>query len=191
MTPAPDDPKAALRKQAYAARKAAFDTRETTDAIARATAHLLEVVGDLSGAVIAGYMPIRTEIDPIPAMTHLAGRNRIGVPVIQGAGQPLLFREWRSGARMIDGPFGAQVPEAGDDLTPNILIVPLVGFDTGLNRLGYGGGFYDRTLERLRRSGTVRAIGFAFAAQELPGVPVEPTDQLLDHLVTEAGIRSA
>jgi 5-formyltetrahydrofolate cyclo-ligase len=83
---------------------------------------------------------------------HGAGA-RVCVPVIAGAGQPLDFREWLPGCAMVEGPFKALVPERGDWLTPDALIVPLVGFDRALNRLGYGGGFYDRTLARLRGLG--------------------------------------
>ena len=76
------------------------------------------------------------------------------------------------------------MPEGGEWLVPDTLIVPLVGFDRALNRLGYGGGFYDRTLARLEHA---EAVGYAFAAQELRGIPVEPTDYALDALVTERG----
>jgi 5-formyltetrahydrofolate cyclo-ligase len=182
MTNAPD-PKGPLRRQAFDARKAAF--AEAGTHVPRATVHLLERIGTAGSRVIAGYMPIRTEIDPLPAMAALHGAGaRVCVPVIAGAGQPLDFREWLPGCAMVEGPFKALVPESGDWLTPDALIVPLVGFDRALNRLGYGGGFYDRTLARLE--GSV-AIGFAFAAQELRGIPVEPTDHRLDAIVTEQG----
>ena len=181
-----DDPKAALRRIAYDARKSAFAA--AADLVPRATGHLLQAIGVARGRIIAGYMPIRTEIDPLPAMAALhAGGARICVPVIAGAGQPLDFREWTPGCALVEGPFKAMVPADGDWLTPDTLIVPLVGFDAALNRLGYGGGFYDRTLARLRSAGQAEAIGYAFSAQELPALPVEPTDQPLDALVTEHG----
>ncbi|MBF9032403.1 5-formyltetrahydrofolate cyclo-ligase [Rhodobacterales bacterium HKCCE3408] len=175
--------KSAHRTRAFAARKSAFEAGLGAGAADR----LLAEIGPVSGAVVAGYMAMRTEIDPLPAMEALSRNNRICVPVIEAAGQPLKFREWRPDAEMVDGPFGARVPAGGDWLTPGILIVPLVAFDRRLNRLGYGGGFYDRTLAGLRAAGPVRAIGFAFAAQELPEVPTEPTDQRLDAVVTETG----
>lgn len=180
----PNDRKAALRKAAYAARKQAH----AAGRIDAATRALLAEIGPAAGQVISGYMPIRTEIDPVPAMTALAARNRLCVPVIEAAGRPLRFREWAPGCAMVDGPFGARVPETGDWLVPAILIVPLVAFDARANRLGYGGGFYDRTLEGLRAAGPVRAIGFAYAAQRLADLPLEPTDQRLDAVVTEAGV---
>jgi 5-formyltetrahydrofolate cyclo-ligase len=178
--------KATLRRNAFDARKSAF--ADSGAQIARATEHLLERIGQPAGRIVSGYMPIRTEIDPRPAMAalHRAGA-RICVPVIAGAGLPLDFREWTPECSLVEGPFKAMVPEGGDWLIPDTLIVPLVGFDRSLNRLGYGGGFYDRTLSRLRAAGRVEAIGFAFAAQELPHVPADDTDQPLDALVTEQG----
>jgi len=181
-------PKAALRKAAHAAREAAFGKRAATGAVAKATSHLLSAIGDRRGAVVAGYMPIRSEMDPLPAMTVLARTARLCVPVIQGAGRPLVFREWTPDAAMRDGPFGARVPRTGAVLRPSVLIVPLVGFDARANRLGHGGGFYDRTLADLRARGPVLALGLAYAAQAFPALPVAPTDQPLDAVVTEAGI---
>jgi 5-formyltetrahydrofolate cyclo-ligase len=86
------------------------------------------------------------------------------------------------------GPFGAQIPIADEFFEPEIVIVPLVAFDTNGGRLGYGGGFYDRTLELLRSKRATLAIGFAFAGQEATGLPLEPTDQPLDMIVTENGV---
>lgn len=176
--------KAALRKKAFTARAEAFERGSVADA----NAALLAEIGPVEGKVIAAYMAMRTELDPTPAMRALAEANLICVPVIEAKAQPLKFREWRPGCRMVDGPFGARVPEGGDWLEPEIVIAPLVAFDRGCNRLGYGGGFYDRTLEQLRAKRPTRAIGFAYAAQELEGLVVEPTDQLLDAVVTEAGV---
>ena len=87
------------------------------------------------------------------------------------------------------GDFGALIPVEGAWVEPQVLIVPLVGFDARGYRLGYGGGFYDRTLEGLRARGEVLAVGFAFAAQEMAEVPIEPTDQRLDVMVTETAVR--
>ncbi len=176
--------KADARKAAFARRKAA----RSADADARATAHLLSVLTPLKGAALAGYMPIRTEIDPIPAMAALASFGPVGVPVIQGEGQALKFREWSPGCMMQDGPFGAQVPVKGVWVTPQVLIVPLVAFTPQAMRLGYGGGFYDRTLEGLRAQGPVTAIGYAYSAQLAETLPLEDTDQPLDMVVTEQGV---
>ena len=172
--------KAEARRAAFGARKSAFAAGQ-----GEACAHLLAALTRFSGAPLAGYLPIRTEIDPRPAMA--AHRGAVGVPVIAGEGLPLTFRSWTPETPLISGPFGAYVPETGAEITPRVLIVPLVAFGRRGFRLGYGGGFYDRTLERLRAAGPVTAIGFAFAAQELDTVPTEPTDQPLDLIVTETG----
>lgn len=173
--------KTAARKTAFAARKAAHAAGQG-DAANR----LAQVLAQHAGKTIAGYMPMRTEIDPLPAMA--AHRGPVCVPVILGPARPLDFRRWTPEAPMIVGDFGALIPAEGDSLIPDILIVPLVAFDRRLYRLGYGGGFYDRTLEQLRARRPTLAIGFAFAAQELPAVPTEPTDQPLDLIVTDQGI---
>ena len=174
--------KAAARKAAFAARKAAFAAGQGA-----AADHLAKALAPYAGKVLAGYMPMRTEIDPLPAMA--AHRGPVCVPVILGPNRPLAFRQWTPEAKMVPGDFGALIPETGDWLEPEVVIVPLVAFDAQLYRLGYGGGFYDRTLEGLRAKRPTPAIGFAFAAQELPAVPIEPTDQQLDLIVTEAGAR--
>ena len=173
-----------------AARQAAFGRRKEAHGaglVGRA-GHLSQVLAGYRGVPLAGYMPIRTEISPLPAMEEAAAHGPVGVPVITGAGQPLKFSEWAPGCAMRDGPFGAQIPEIDRFFEPEILIVPLVAFDRRGGRLGYGGGFYDRTLEQLRAKRATLAIGFAYAAQEADSLPLEPTDQALDMIVTEQGV---
>lgn len=177
------DAKAQARKEAFARRKAAFAAQGPGSADL-----LRDVLAQFSGCRIAGYLPIRTEIDPRPAMAAAASKGPVGVPVIQSAGQPLRFRAWTPDAPLIEGPFGAHVPEAGRWIVPQLLIVPLVAFTRSGARLGYGGGFYDRTLALLRKDSDVTAIGFAFAAQEAGTLPQEPTDAPLDRIVTEAEV---
>ena len=137
---------------------------------------------------VAGYLPIRSEIDPRPAMLALAGLGyRVCVPVIEGRGRPLAFRAWTPGAATERGPFGVEMPVAGELVEPDVLLVPMLAFDARGHRLGYGGGFYDRTIGALRARREVQALGFAYAAQELPAVPDGETDMRLDAIVTEAG----
>lgn len=173
-----------------AARKDALDRRRRAHAAAApgAAARLSEVLAGYRGVPLAGYMAIRTEIDPLPAMEEAAAHGPVSVPVIEAPGLPLRFARWEPGCAMVDGPFGARVPAAPDWITPEIVIVPLVAFDAQGGRLGYGGGFYDRTLEQLRARRATLAIGFAYDAQEAAALPIEPTDQPLDLLVTETRV---
>ncbi|MEM7506459.1 MAG: 5-formyltetrahydrofolate cyclo-ligase [Pseudomonadota bacterium] len=187
MSDALSDRKAALRKAAFARRKTAHAA--TPDAGQRAAEHLLASRFLTGAAVVSAYCPIRTEIDPMPLMRRLsAAGHRICVPVIQGEGLALQFREWHPDVAMEEGPFGAAVPVGTDWLAPDLVIAPLVAFDREGGRLGYGGGFYDRSLEEMRRVKPTLAIGYAFAAQEVPDLPREPTDQPLDAIVTEEGM---
>lgn len=175
--------KAAARKAAFARRKPLFEKANAAQA-----GYLSEVLAGYRGVPLSGFMPIRTEIDPLPAMSEAAAYGAVGVPVITGKDQPLRFARWTPDARMVPGPFGASVPEALDFIEPEIVIVPLLAFSKTGGRLGYGGGFYDRTLEGLRAKRSTLAIGFAFAGQQVEEVPLEPTDQPLDLIITETGV---
>ena len=177
-----DDLKTAARKAAFAVRKQAFAAGQ-----GQAAEILADYLATRRGCVLAGYMPMRTEIDPLPAMAVHQGA--VGVPVILGAGMPLRFREWGPGVAMVAGEFGALVPADGPWVEPEVLIVPLLAFDARGYRLGYGGGFYDRTLAGLRARHGVRAVGFAFGAQEVEAVPIDGFDERLDAVVTETGVR--
>ncbi len=175
--------KAAARKAAFARRKPLFDAANAAQA-----GQLSAVLAGHRGVPVSGFMPIRTEIDPRPAMAEASAYGPVGVPVIEAAAQPLRFARWTPDAAMRAGPFGAQVPEVLEFFEPEIVIVPLLAFDRRGGRLGYGGGFYDRTLQMLRARRATLAIGFAFAGQEVDEVPLERTDQPLDLIVTEAGV---
>ncbi len=179
--------KKTARKQAFAARKAA---QSPTASIA-ASGHLTAFLSTQpKGSIVAGYMPIQTEIDPRPTQTALCDLGyRLCLPVIQGHNKPLVFREWTPESGMIEGDFGALIPRGGDYLTPDIAIIPLVGFDAKGARLGYGGGFYDRTLAEIETQKNVLKVGFAFAGQEIASVPTDRFDQYLDAIVTENGVR--
>lgn len=170
--------KAALRARALAARNRGGDP-------AALTGHLIAALAPYSGAVLAGYWPMRNEADPRPAMAAHAGP--VCLPVVPGRAAPLLFRRW-AGEPLEPGPFGTFHPAASQPLLrPRVLIVPLAGFDRAGHRIGYGGGYYDRTLQLLRESGPVTALGLAFAVQEMPAIPAEPLDQPLDLIVTDTG----
>lgn len=183
----PADHKAAARAQARALRAAAYTTAQPGPALDLLETEAVRLTP--RGGCIAGYAAIRSEIDPRPVMERLHTRGfRLCLPVVDGPAQPLTFRVWSPDTPMIVGDFGAMIPETDQMAVPDLLIVPLLAFDTLGYRLGYGGGFYDRTLERLRAVRPVVALGFAYAAQRMDRVPIEPTDQPLDAIVTEAGI---
>ena len=179
---------ATLTKRKDAARKAAFARRKVAhDSGVGTAAYLSAFLAGHRGVPLAGYMAMRTEIDPTAAMEEASAHGPVGVPMILGAGQPLKFRLWEPGVEMIAGEFGAFIPVEGDWMTPEIVIVPLVAYDLTGGRLGYGGGFYDRTLEGLRANQATLAIGFAYTAQQADSIPLEPTDQPLNLMITESG----
>ncbi len=180
-----------LSAQKDAARKAAFGRRKVAHMSGlgqAACANLTEFLAPYLGQPISAYMAIRTEVDPLEVMKKLDLIGPVGVPVIQGAHRPLEFHRWRDGCDMQDGPFGARIPRVDELVVPKVVILPMLAFDLAGHRLGYGGGYYDRTLELLRAAGPVLAVGFAYGAQQVESLPVEPTDQPLDVIVTEAGV---
>lgn len=170
--------KAALRVAALAAR-----AERGGDQAAAAT-RLRGVLVPFAGQVLAGYWPMRGEADPLPAMATHDGPCCL--PVVPGRDTPLIFRAWAPGAPLDAGPFGTRHPRGSAAvLVPQALIVPLAAFDAAGHRIGYGGGYYDRTLAALRAAGPVTAIGFAFASQQIARVPSGPFDQQLDLVVTD------
>ncbi len=159
-------------------------------------ANLLEVISASVGKgkiqeEVAGYWPMRSEIDIVAAMVVLAGRGMaLSLPVVIGKTLPLEFRRWSPQAdRLEKGAFGTRHPGTSAMIVrPHVVLVPLLAFDRQGHRLGYGGGFYDRTLLQMRESGSVVAVGVGYAGQELEAVPNEAHDQSLDWIVTETEI---
>ena len=183
----------ATKKQA--ARKASMVTRKAAHASVQgagetAAAHLLTWLETAPPVhFVSGYMPIHTELDILPAMHALHARGyAVSVPVIIGKAQPLRFCEWTPDSVMVDGPFGAKVPESGAWQRPDLLLCPMLAFDPSGQRMGYGGGFYDRSIAELKAEKPVQALGYAFAAQQVESLPHEATDMPLDGVVTENGI---
>lgn len=183
------DQKATLRIIMLARRKARSDalTPQEQEALNH---HIINAVTPLytPRSVIAGYVPIAGESNVLPAMAGLAGRGAITcLPVMDEATHSLTFRQWKPGDALAPGPRGTQHPKASaTPVTPTILLVPLLAFDAQGGRLGMGAGYYDRTLHALRVANPdTKAIGVAFAVQEVEQVPVEETDERLDKIVTE------
>ena len=141
----------------------------------------------MPGAVVAGYSPIRSEIDPAPLMQELAARGmRLALPVITARDSPLGFRLWAANDKLLRGPLGILEPSPdAAEIVPDIVLVPLAAFDRLGHRIGYGAGHYDRTLARLRDSKKIIAIGLAFAVQEIETIPALPHDVALDYVLTE------
>ena len=138
---------------------------------------------------IAGYLPIRTEIDPRPAMESLLQEGRsICVPVVETPGKSLKFREWNPCSNLVKAAYGVAIPEKGRWINPCVIVVPLLAYDRNGRRLGYGGGYYDRTIAEYRATNSAVAVGFAFSGQELDCVPADEFDQMLDAVVTECGV---
>jgi 5-formyltetrahydrofolate cyclo-ligase len=185
-TPAtPTDEKARLRREAIA-RRAALATAERTGAAQIIAAREFPVPIPL-GVIVAGFSPLKGEIDPIPLMRSLAENGaRLALPVVAGRGRPLVMRAWSFGEPLAAGVWGIREPlPKAPAVEPDILIVPLLAFDRRGHRLGYGAGYYDMTINALRAAKAVAAVGIAFAMQEIDAVPTTPRDARLDLVLTE------
>ena len=143
------------------------------------------------GAVVSAFIAIGDETDPGPLLDRLRARGHtIVLPRVVGKNKPLDFHIHAAGAALVPGGFGLSEPSRDwPKADPDVLVVPLLAFDPAGYRLGYGAGFYDRTLARLRAERTVLAAGFAFSGQEVPHVPHHDGDERLDWVVTEIGAR--
>lgn len=141
-------------------------------------------------AAVSIFLPIRDEPDTLPLIAALAGSGlRTALPATPPRGEPLRFRAWGLGDATVPGRFGTVEPAPdAPELDPDVLFVPLAAFDRRGYRLGYGAGYYDGALRRLRRLKPIVAVGVAFAVQEVDAVPTEPHDERLDAVVTEHGL---
>jgi 5-formyltetrahydrofolate cyclo-ligase len=177
--------KTELRRQALARRDTlpAVERQQAAETIA-ARAFPVAVA---PGTIVAGFMPMKSEINPLPLLRALADAGaRLALPVVAGQGKPLIMRAWAFGEPLGAGVWGIREPEpAAPEVAPDILIVPLLAFDRAGQRVGYGAGYYDRTIAALRAKQAVLAIGLAFAAQEIAAVPATPHDAPLDLVLTE------
>jgi 5-formyltetrahydrofolate cyclo-ligase len=182
----PPQSKDSLRTIALAARDALSPALRTDAAAAVAARGLPFAVA--AGAVVAGYAPIRSEFDPMPLLRKLADAGaRLALPVIMGRDQPLQFRGFSIGQALQPGPLGILQPTAASvELAPDILLVPLAAFDRSGHRIGYGAGYYDRSIEALRGRNQAMAVGLAYTVQEIDAIPALPHDAALDYVLTEA-----
>ncbi len=139
------------------------------------------------GAVVAGYSPIRSEIDPLPLMRKLAaGGAKLALPAVTARGLSLIFRAWSPSEKLLLGSLGILEPSpAAAEVVPDVMLVPLAAFDRLGHRIGYGAGYYDYTFSHLRKIKAVAGIGLAFAVQEIKTVPALSHDVALDYVLTE------
>jgi 5-formyltetrahydrofolate cyclo-ligase len=186
LTSTAPDLKAALRRNALARRRAAAPELKARLA-ERLVFEGLRLARLWMPAVVSGFHPIRDEPDTIALLGALVGEGfDVALPVVTGRETHLDFRLWRPGEPTAPGPMGIPEPlDTSPAVDPDLLFVPLACFDRRGRRIGYGAGFYDRSLDRLRRMKAIRAVGVAYGVCEVASVPYEVHDQLLDAVVTE------
>jgi 5-formyltetrahydrofolate cyclo-ligase len=181
----------------------AEDKRKARSAASKRRAAAHEQLKDIAGRVLAerglpaglhhgtgvvsGFVPYKSEIDTFPLLDRLRRDGwRTALPIVIAAEQPLIFRAWAPGDALVPGAWDIPIPtEDAPEVFPDVLLVPMLAFDRRGYRLGYGGGFYDRTLEKLRKLKNVAAVGVAYQAQMVEAVPLGPFDAPLDYVMTE------
>jgi len=178
-----------LRSKARAQRA---ELARANPGIALRLAEHVEALNIHGGSVIGAYIAVKDEADPFLLLERLIAKNcAVALPRVIAKDEPLAFHRWKRGDKLEKGAFEILEPSEDTPLAfPHIVLVPLLAFDARGHRLGYGGGFYDRTLDFLRANSTVRAIGVAYAGQEVPELPREDHDHVLDAIITENGIRA-
>jgi 5-formyltetrahydrofolate cyclo-ligase len=182
------DIKAEARKAAAKIRKAAHEALKDA-APQLLAAQNFPLQPTLTRKVVSAFYPYKSEIDTRALLGNLAGEGwTTCLPIVIALGEPLIFRRWMPGQPTVPGMW--DIPQPTDDaelVEPDVLLVPMMAFDRNGFRLGYGGGFYDRTLEVLRAKKTITAIGVAYSAQEVDSVPHDSHDQALNYVLTEKG----
>lgn len=188
MTGQPDSAKDAIRRDTLAKRDALPPAERM--AAAGIIAERKFPVPVPPGAIVSGFAPMKSEINPLPLMKKLAEAGAsLALPVIAGRGKPLIMRAWDFGGALKAGQWGIREPvKDAPEVDPDILLVPLSAFDRRGHRIGYGAGYYDMTIARLRAKKSVVAVGLAFALQEIGEVPATGRDEALDYVLTEREI---
>jgi len=178
--------KAALRAHMRTARSGVHPL-EAASAARAVRDRFLGAIEVPQNAIVAAYAAFGGELDPLPLLEALAAKGvALALPVVEAKGAPLVFRAWAPGAPLVPHRFGMAEPSRdAPAVVPDIVVAPLFAFDRQGYRLGYGGGYYDRTLAALRKRSRVLAVGIGFAVQETPNVPRAPHDVPLDWIVTE------
>jgi 5-formyltetrahydrofolate cyclo-ligase len=177
--------KTQIRRDAVA-RRDALPAADRAAAAAAIAARPLPVAVP-AGATVSGFSPLKSEINPVPLMRAFAAAGAtLALPVVAGRGQPLTMRSWNFGEPLVSGVWGIrEPPPSAPEVFPDVLIVPMLAFDRTGQRIGYGAGYYDMTIARLRGMKPVVALGIAYAAQEIAQVPSTSRDATLDLVLTE------
>ena len=180
------------RKIAISKRRKIYEALHQEEYAKRITYFFNEwVSGQKSVFVVALYHPVNSEINPLSLIEYLDTKNKtICLPMVVNKKQPLIFKPWRPEKKMVIGHYGIPVPDNDQTLIPDLIICPLLAYDSKGTRLGYGGGFYDRTLYNLRKNfkKKIIAVGLSYSSQNYNGLlPIEKTDEKLDAILTESG----
>jgi 5-formyltetrahydrofolate cyclo-ligase len=177
--------KAVLRQEAIA-RRDALSPGERQQAAEMIAAREFPLAVS-PGTIVSGFMPLKSEINPLSLMRKLAAAGaQLALPIVSGRGKPLIMRAYAFGDELAAGQWGIRQPTTeAPEVAPDVLLVPLLAFDRAGHRLGYGAGYYDMTINSLRARKPVTAIGLAFAAQEIDAVPITARDARLDLVLTE------
>jgi 5-formyltetrahydrofolate cyclo-ligase len=180
--------KAVIRREVQARRDALPPDLRT--AAAQAIAARPFPVPVRAGAIVSGFMPVKSEINPLPLMRVLAESGaQLALPAVIGRGQPLIMRAFTFGEPLAPGVWGIREPRPDAlQVDPDVVIAPLLAFDRSGHRIGYGAGYYDMTIAALRAKKSILAVGIAFATQEITNVPTTPRDARLDLVLTEREI---
>ncbi len=181
-----------LAREAAKLRRDEASARLGASASASIAAHFLAAMRLPPASGVAGYAAIGSEADPAELLRQLDAAGHVcSLPAVEMRHAPLVFRRWRPGDPLEPSDHGTRAPARGAPICrPDIVLVPLLAFDAAGRRLGYGGGYYDRTLAALRADGRpVAAVGVAFSAQEAQDLPEDEFDERLDWIVTEKEAR--
>lgn len=179
-------------RQQMLSRRLAMPQEEVFNLATRAMRKALARLRDCEFQSIAGYFPIRNEVDVLPLLEVLHDHHKTcALPIIQERSKCLRFRQWSHEIPLVTGAYGIQEPPTTmPEIIPEVILVPLLAFDSQGHRLGYGGGYYDATLAALRAENPrLLAIGCAYSWQQVKRLPAEPQDQPLDWIVTEKSVR--
>ena len=181
--------KTEVRARLRETRRAFVDATGAAGDLLVANLFVAEVVRPLlaDARIVAAYVSDGVEVDPLPILLQAIDRGIVTVlPRITARDAPMTFHHWLPGEPLVRGPLGVHQPAAdAEQLVPDLILAPLLGFDRGMNRIGQGAGFYDRAFAA---SPAARRVGLAWACQELPAIPADPWDVPLHAVATEAGL---